>query len=443
MEEKQLPYDGLVGLGTDGAAVMVGKNGGAVKKIVEIQTEKQNDKENGKVKAVGQHCTAHKLNLAASQSGNSFPTIVRFKKTLSKLHDFYSRSALRSKGLETVQKLIFDSLDDGSGSTGEANGTGCGRVQDPSSTRWLALGKCAIGLKKILASVLISLGRESGERGDVVATGLHTLMTRTEFLAVLLLMCNVLPTVNRLSCTFQTEAFDSGQVSKSVDATIRALEVKKEKPSFDAEYQTLVENLKKNNISLNNNDEEAFLRRFDSTVRKPFITKLQENLTDRFQNNDIMAAFATVTETSNYVPEKEEELLRAGAILSEQFGLDNESTQAEIADVAHYVEVMDSNKDQGMVEILMGNSSMVAMFPNLAKICKIYRTIPPHTADCERDFSRMKLIKSELRNRMKEDTLDCLLRIAISGPEPHEFPYIDAVKLWASKKERRYKVRLV
>ena len=55
-----------------------------VTKIADIQTEKQTDTEN-KVKAVGQHCAAHKLNLAASKTGNTFPVIARFKKTLNKL----------------------------------------------------------------------------------------------------------------------------------------------------------------------------------------------------------------------------------------------------------------------------------------------------------------------------------------------------------------------
>ena len=42
IDEKQLPYDKLVGLDTDGAPVMVGSKNGAVKKIVEIQEDQTN-----------------------------------------------------------------------------------------------------------------------------------------------------------------------------------------------------------------------------------------------------------------------------------------------------------------------------------------------------------------------------------------------------------------
>ena len=50
-------------------------------------------------------------------------------------------------------------------------------------------------------------------------------------------------------------------------------------------------------------------------------------------------------------------------------------------------------------------------------------------ADCECAFSNMKLVKTELGNRLKEDTLDHLMWIAIDGPPPDEFSYIKAVKL--------------
>ena len=69
-----------------------------------------------------------------------------------------------------------------------------------------------------------------------------------------------------------------------------------------------------------------------------------------------------------------------------------------------------------------------------AAICRV---VPIQTADVERTFSQLKIIKTRLRNRMKENTLDSLLRIAIEGPPTSEFPVADAVKLWAAKKNRR------
>ncbi|XP_055958797.1 uncharacterized protein LOC130014029 [Patella vulgata] len=36
---------------------------------------------------------------------------------------------------------------------------------------------------------------------------------------------------------------------------------------------------------------------------------------------------------------------------------------------------------------------------------KCFKVLPPHTADCERDFSQMKIIKNSLRNRLTESSL--------------------------------------
>ena len=38
---------------------------------------------------------------------------------------------------------------------------------------------------------------------------------------------------------------------------------------------------------------------------------------------------------------------------------------------------------------------------------------------------------------MKEKTLDSLLRVAIEGPAVKDFPYREAVAIWARKKNRK------
>ena len=69
----------------------------------------------------------------------------------------------------------------------------------------------------------------------------------------------------------------------------------------------------------------------------------------------------------------------------------------------------------------------------LGKICQV---VPIHTAGVERTFSQLKLLKTRVRNRMNEKTLDSLLRIALEGPPTSEFPVSEAVKGWAAKKNR-------
>ena len=102
IENKELDYACLRGLGTDGAAVMTGRVNGAVKRIQNAQLAAQIGPVESKCEAIGSHCAAHKLNLAVSQAGDHIPYVKKFKAILRQLYDFYNNSAVRSAGLVAV-----------------------------------------------------------------------------------------------------------------------------------------------------------------------------------------------------------------------------------------------------------------------------------------------------------------------------------------------------
>ena len=57
------------------------------------------------------------------------------------------------------------------------------------------------------------------------------------------------------------------------------------------------------------------------------------------------------------------------------------------------------------------------IFPEMFKLLDILLTLPVGTASVECSFSQMKLVKTRLRNRITDDNLARLMRIAIEGPE--------------------------
>lgn len=450
IEKNDLKYEYFCGIGTDGAAVMTGKTNGAVRKIVDRQIEKETDRlDPNKLinKAVGKHCAAHKLNLAAKQAGNEFPVIKRFKTVTASLYAFYSRSAVRSAGLLAIQNLLKATLET------EESGSTSGKVLSPSETRWLALGECAVKLKNILPSVIVSLEREAEERGDNSAAGLVNLMTRFAFIATLFLLCEILPTINRLSLQFQKSHIDFTAINTSLTATIAILKRKKEL-DLTANITCLQERLDSLDISMKlkaqNIEEEC--RNYRDSTQIPFIDKLIENIEARFQDKHIMQAFTKVMSPKSYSTNElnEEELFPCLETLCQQFAIPKDRAVNELKDFITYVQVAGDDKisESEFLKKLTATGSTTKStiytdtFPSITKVAKIYKVIPPHTADCERDFSHMKLIKSDARNRMGENTLDSLLRITLEGPPLEEFPYRRAVKLWAEKKERRYKVKV-
>ena len=70
------------------------------------------------------------------------------------------------------------------------------------------------------------------------------------------------------------------------------------------------------------------------------------------------------------------------------------------------------------------------MFSQLTKLAAIAALVPVSTAECERAFSSMKRVKTELRNRLKTSTLDCLMRISIEGPPSSDFNFERAADIW-------------
>lgn len=75
--------------------------------------------------------------------------------------------------------------------------------------------------------------------------------------------------------------------------------------------------------------------------------------------------------------------------------------------------------------------------PGLKHIMFTLLALPMSSVDCERGFSIMKLVKTRLRNCLKQETLTNVMRVAIEGPPLAEFEFDRAMKMFNSMKNRR------
>ena len=91
---------------------------------------------------------------------------------------------------------------------------------------------------------------------------------------------------------------------------------------------------------------------------------------------------------------------------------------------------------------LLKATEMSLMFSNLAKLAVIGLLLPMSTVDCERGFSTLSRVKTDLRNCLNNTTLNHLLMMSIEGPPHSDFPYDNACDPWASKINRRISVQL-
>ena len=86
---------------------------------------------------------------------------------------------------------------------------------------------------------------------------------------------------------------------------------------------------------------------------------------------------------------------------------------------------------------LTSHEMLVTMFPNLSALANICMSLPVSTASVERSFSQMKMIKTRLRNRIGESSLNHLMLIAIESPNELNDNELDCiVNVWNEKPRR-------
>jgi hypothetical protein len=430
------------GVGTDGASVMTGSKNGVVKKLKDkVPT------------LIGVHCTAHRLNLASSQAAKNVTDVKQFDDVLRQLYDFFDNSNVRTAGFLVVQKILFaekDLVAEG------ARGGLPGKLLAPSTTRWLSIGHSVERIRKAFPDLIVALQREGTERTDAKAIGLCRLVTTYKFAATMLLLCDILPHINTLSKIFQKQQSDYTIVRDVVSATISSLKTYKETDGDNLkrlpEYLEMVKTgLSEADISLLHKKTDE--THFNKNIRAKYIDRLVENLEDRFDETDMqgMSLLLTLFRPADVVALSPQELAEYGtdkvtAIHTFYHGSNVltslEELQREWLSLKHYIvrvttETKQNMSDTEFVQRLCTRQTLCDVYPNMSKLAMILRVLPSNTADPERTFSQMKLIKTNIRNRMVEQTLDAILRIVIEGPPIERFPFKTAVRIWARKKNRR------
>ena len=85
------------------------------------------------------------------------------------------------------------------------------------------------------------------------------------------------------------------------------------------------------------------------------------------------------------------------------------------------------------------NNTLKDLFPQLSKLASIALF---STAECERCFSSMNRIKTDLRNRLNTSTLHVCqrMRIVLEGGELENFDFVKAAEIWSEMRHRRISI---
>jgi hypothetical protein len=86
-----------------------------------------------------------------------------------------------------------------------------------------------------------------------------------------------------------------------------------------------------------------------------------------------------------------------------------------------------------------GYDASRAVVSEWVKLAQLYMTIPIGSVDNERRFSRMKLVKTAVRNRLETPHLNTCMQVSSSHFTQYDYPYRAAHKIWQDAKDRRHR----
>ena len=160
-----------------------------------------------------------------------------------------------------------------------------------------------------------------------------------------------------------------------------------------------------------------------------YLKTLSEHIARRFPDVELLEAFilfdpSTIpVELELHGSHGQDELRVLTDHYSRHGIVDSEAAKAELR-VFNSVIAANAELKQlpcrGLTTRLLNTPELEAMFPNLNKLAAISLLLPMSMVDCERGFSALSRIKTDLRNPLSSKTINNLMTIAVEGPAPDE-----------------------
>ncbi|CAI7854989.1 unnamed protein product [Closterium sp. NIES-54] len=175
----------LVGISTDGASVMTGKDNGLVARIREHAAH-----------LFSCHCIAHREALAVKDAATSNPDLGMVDKVVRTVAAKLGDSSVWSQRFKYMQRVIYNTNLE---------------VQGIHTVRWLSRGDAVRRLCKVLGACIVLLWERSHKVYEIV--------TCYKFQFCLFFLADILADMNDLNRCFQKRDIDVTEIAKTIEAT--------------------------------------------------------------------------------------------------------------------------------------------------------------------------------------------------------------------------------
>ncbi|XP_052241384.1 zinc finger protein 862-like [Dreissena polymorpha] len=411
----------IVSVNFDGAAVMMGCKSG----VSALMKEKN-------PRIVSIHCVAHKLELGVLDAVRSIDYLLKFEDIVKSIYKFYARSTKRRRDLQAFADILESELL---------------HYGDVKTVRWVA--SKARALRAIQQNLFATIGHlehaasankteESGKAKKL----LHE-MKSARFVKYLHLMMDYLEIITATSKKFQQNKLLIMEVPDIIKSTTDELTLMIEEPG----HQT--------STFYDHYDPETG----DFTDHGDHVMKLSgQRLTTYEEDND---KTTLLKQTVKYLEVRFMDFNEKPLKCFDAFNLNKWPTndtefvkhgRDDIKELTqHYIDILTDTEHSSMLRewTIMKNllrkkktginchdlycellQTQPADIQNILTLVNIMVSISPSSAECERQFSAMKLIKSCRRSHMHQDTLEALMRVHADGPPLQEYKAEGAIHHW-------------
>ncbi|KAL4082353.1 hypothetical protein QTP88_030035 [Uroleucon formosanum] len=374
---------------TDGASVLLGKTNGVAARLKE------------KFPIIfSWHCINHRLELAVNDVLKDITAMYHFKYFLDTLYSLYSRSPKNQNEL----KLHCESLNE--------IFLKIGRVLD---VRWVASSYRTVKVVWKMYPALYKHFKEASEdkyRDQKTRSKYKGLCKRLEslqFLSDLALMCDVLSELSQLSLDLQSRDATLIQADKKIKRTIRVIDsLKTINGDYYAEAVEAIEQMMFKDIPLCNNIKLVCIN------KNQFITSIINNLNMRLLDNN----------------EEDKIIIQDIQILDKKAWPADVNIRFGEQEVKRLCNRFLLNQEKTLRGLRILIDEETNEIEELNEINNLIKTIPCSTAECERGFSLMNIICTDIRSRLTIHNISNLMMININGPPLSIWDPEDYVKSW-------------
>ncbi|CAF4092977.1 unnamed protein product [Rotaria sordida] len=377
----------LIALCFDGASIMGGKNAG-VQAIL---------REKFMPKASYIHCHVHRLNLVIVDVCVSISYVSEFYSVIKKIHNYFTASSVTNERFRDAQnqlKLVHTNL------------------KLWAHIRWDSRWTSIDAILKNYQVIILAFDDLIKDGGDRAV--------------------DLLGPIKILSDKSKAKTLDYGKAQQLILSIIEELTLSRDEKSFEQLFQTIAIFCKQNSINLNDRPRQHRKRavsiRFKDSIIISTVGQRDDSLNEQYYKTHIYYQLIDniLVELKDRFSSKNLHILSSVSSLcpdSDTF-LHFDSLKP-FADHLNFDRGVLSN-ELVVVKPMLQKKSLATIidlyqelypfrqaFPTLVALIESAITIPVSSTTCERTFSKMKLIKTTVRNTMSDDRLSDLCLLAV------------------------------